>query len=496
MILKIAWGSLRRHGRRSLLIVLAIAISVATMEFLSGVMSGMREDFFETMVSSGGHLQVEHIEAEDALDPTSLELLIPDWSELREWFLEQEEVVRAEPVLTFGALVVKDGTNAPMIGYGILPDTGFFSDVRGGISEGRFLTSPEGATAPESTAVTTTGTLAIGTTVATASVPPPEPHVAHTVHFGLSPTVQDSPKNVFLSSPSPAVAASATDSEEVIPVDDVAPREILISTEISDMLDLSLGDQAMILVEDSTGAPYYLDYNVVGIFRSDSGEFDESSFLVSHTDAQDLLYVGDATREIRVTLTDDTLAAPVADRFADAFGVGRGAVTDRRGTDPPITVRTWREIQGGIVVLIEMFDIFMVTINLLIVIVAATVITNAILMNVFEKTKEYGMMRAIGLKNRGVIGLVLAEGTAYGVAGSIAGLAIGMPLVVYFQTHGIDFGEVMESFGMGREITTTFDPKNSVINALFGALTAFIGSLYAALVSQRRTIIESMRGTA
>ncbi|MFP4153542.1 MAG: ABC transporter permease, partial [Alkalispirochaeta sp.] len=139
MIWKIAWGGLVRHGRRSVLIVLAIAISVATMEFVVGMMSGMREDFFETMVSSGGHLQLEHIDAADALDPTSLELLVPDWSRYVEWFREQREVVRAEPVLSFGALLVNDDINAPMIGYGIDPDTGFFSDVRGGIEEGRFL---------------------------------------------------------------------------------------------------------------------------------------------------------------------------------------------------------------------------------------------------------------------------------------------------------------------------------------------------------------------
>ena len=405
MIWKIAWGSVRRHGRRSLLIILAIALSVAVMEFVVGMMSGMRKDFFETMVSSGGHLQVEHPDAEDALDPTSLELLIPEWAQYRDWFADQPEVLRAEPLLTFGALLVNEGTNAPMIGYGVRPDTGYFSDVRGGIEEGRFLSGDQLAPAP---------------------------------------------------------AAGDTTDDTTGDTAPAEPREILISTETATMLDLTLGDPAMILVEDSTGAPYYLDYTVVGTFRSDSGEFDESSFLISHTAAQDLLYVGEETREIRVALTDETLAPQVAERFAAAFpgttggtagprgahsraprGAGQGgapgsaapgaaAPTDsetaaqpgssapqnassgasgadtpntadaRTSAPAPVTIRTWREIQGGTAVLLEMFDIFMYAINILIVIVAATVITNAILMNVFEKMREYGMMRAIGLTNRGV----------------------------------------------------------------------------------------------
>jgi putative ABC transport system permease protein len=146
--------------------------------------------------------------------------------------------------------------------------------------------------------------------------------------------------------------------------------------------------------------------------------------------------------------------------------------------------------------LLEMFDVFMYAINLLIVIVAATVITNAILMNVFEKMQEYGTMRAVGLTSRGVVGLVIAEGAVYGIAGSVVGLAIGVPLVLYFETNGIDFGEAMESFGLGREIYTAFRPGASIVNAAFGALTAIAGSIYAALVSRRRTIIESIRGIA
>jgi ABC-type lipoprotein release transport system permease subunit len=479
VIWKIAWGSLRRHGRRSLLIVCAVALSVAVMEFVVGMMTGMREDFFETMVSSGGHLQVEHADAAEALDPVSTTLLLSDPSVYRDWFLQQPEVVRAEAILTFGALLLHDDINAPMMGIGVSPETGFFSDVRSGIREGQFLSGP------------------------------------------------------------------------------TSTREILVSTRTAEMLGLAAGDVAMVLVEDSTGAPYYLDYRVAGLFRSDSGEFDDSTFLITHTDAQDLLYLEDQTREIRVVLTDDDLADTVAARFRDAFGLeataGAAGAATASGPQAPgtpaaaqagpadaapastpgadgtsrapadsggavggggespqnassaaagghnnknIAVRTWRDIHGGTAVLLEMFDVFMYAINLLIVLVAATVITNAILMNVFEKAPEYGMMRAVGMTGRGIFRLVIAEGVVYGVAGSVLGLAVGIPLVVWFQTHGIDFGEVMESFGMGREITTRFDPVASAVNGLFGTLVAVSGSLYAGLVSRRRTIIESIRGAA
>ncbi|MFW5695660.1 MAG: ABC transporter permease [Alkalispirochaeta sp.] len=440
MIWKIAWGSVVRHGRRSLLIILVVAISVAVMLFVTAMLDGMRHDFFEAMISSDGHIQVDHAATADALDPYSLELLLEEWREARQWFAAQPETVRAEPLLTFGAMVLMDGSTVPMVGHGVEPETEFFSDVREGVTAGRFLSPEEG----------------------------------------------DEPA-------------------------DEAPREILLSTETGDMLDVSVHDTVSVLVEDSTGAPYYLAYSVVGLFRSDSAEFDQSAFLVSHRAAQDLVYVEDQTRQVRVVLEDENDAEAVVARFAGddtEAGTSGGSTADPdepAGSAQPgsstldseeIRVRTWREMNGGLAVLLEMFDVIVYTINVLIVIVAATVITNAILMNVFEKIEEFGMMRAIGLTRKGQFALVLAEGTSYGVIGSLVGVAIGVPLVVWFSEHGIYFGEMMDSFGLAREVTTRFDVGRTVVNALFGAAVAVAGSLYAGVVAMRMSVIESLRGSA
>jgi putative ABC transport system permease protein len=454
MIWKIAWGSVVRHGRRSLLIILVVAISVAVMLFVTGMLDGMRHDFFQSMVSTGGHVQVDHPGVADALDPYSLELLIENWQVARDWFVAQPETVRAEPILTFGAMVLMDGSSVPMVGRGVEPETGYFTDVREGITEGRFL--------------------------------------------------------------------SADNSR-----DDPLP-EILLSTETADMLELSVGDTVSVLVEDSTGAPYYLAYTVVGLFRSNSPEFDQSAFLITHREAQELLYLEDQTRQVRVVLQDENQAETVAARFAaehsgnapgagDTIGGGLSTAGDgtaagntadpdeQMGSAQPgsstlssegLRVRTWQEINGGLAILLEMFDVMMYAVNLLILIVAATVITNAILMNVFEKIQEFGMMRAIGLTRKGQFGLVLAEGSSYGVIGSLLGVAIGVPVVMWFSTHGIYFGEMMDSFGLAREVTTRFDLGRTVVNTLFGAAVAVTGSLYAGLVAVRMSVIDSMRGSA
>lgn len=402
MIWKIAIGNLRRHGKRSALIVLAVAMSVAVMEIVVGMLHGMQDDFFLTMVSSAGHLTIDAAGSEDALDPLSLDDLVGNWERYERWLRNRPETVRVEPFLSFGALLVNERKNVGIAGYGIERDSGFYQDVRSGLVEGHFL-------------------------------------------------------------------------EE--------SGEILVSESTGDLLDLEVDGTVLVLVEDTTGAPYYLDYRIAGMYRSDSVELDEGAFLVGIDDARELLYLGDEVREIRVILNDPAAAALVAEQFRETF------------RDQGVRIRTWREKNRGLIVLFEMMDVFMYAINVLIVIVAATVITNAILMNVFEKTEEFGMMRAIGLTRRGQFGFVMAEGTVYGVVGSALGLALGIPVVLYFETHGIDFGAAMESFGLGRTLNFSFRPGAAVTNALFGALVALTGSLYAAIVATRLSILESLRGS-
>jgi len=257
-----------------------------------------------------------------------------------------------------------------------------------------------------------------------------------------------------------------------------AATEIAVSTRTAELLDVSFGDPLVVLVEDSQGSPYYIEYEIAGLFESDSSQFDTSFFFITHEAAEELLYLPGESTEIRVNLAD----AEIADTLAAELETARA--------DRDVSVQTWREIHGSFVVIFELFDVFMFFIDLLVIIVAASVITNAILMNVFERTREFGTMRAIGLKKRAQFALIAAEGTAYGVAGTLAGLAVGVPLVLLFASRGLYMGAAGEAFEMGRRIYFSLTATTVLRSSVAGVLTAVLGSLYAGRVLGRRRIVE------
>lgn len=400
IFLKIALLNIRKHIKRTILILGAVALSVVVLVVVAGLFEGLRRSFFESMLSSSGHVQVAAQGRSDALDPYSLEYILDDPEPILRALAADERVVELDALVEFGGLLIHERENVAMQGRGINLDTPYFEDVRTQIVAGSFLSGD---------------------------------------------------------------------------------REILVSRSTADLLSLEVGGPAVVLTEDSTGSPFYMEYTVVGLFDTDSRELDESTFFISRAAAGELLYIDQGVTEIRATLRDRALAEAVATDHQSVAREAGGAI------------RTWREIHGSFTVLLEFFDIFMIFVNLLVVIVAATVITNAILMNVFEKSGEYGTMRAIGMKRKQHFLLILAEGTVQGVIGSLLGLLIGIPLTYYFQVHGIYVGAASDAFGLGRTVYTQIRLDDAVVSMVAGVLVAVVGSLYAAVVNIKASVVELVR---
>lgn len=261
---------------------------------------------------------------------------------------------------------------------------------------------------------------------------------------------------------------------------------ILLSSAVAHLLHLNQGDPVNVIVEDSTGSPYYQQFPVTGIFTTASPDFDENVFFMDHGEAQELVYLPDRTVEIRLRLTHPDEAESVAGEIP--------ARLREAGIDATPVISTWRDVHGGLTALLEMMDFFVLMMNLTVVVVVAGVITNAILMNVFERMQVIGTMRAIGLKRRTAGAMILTEGVIQGVVGSALGLVLGIPVVLYFSVHGIDWGGISEAFGMGSAYYYFgYSVRNSAISAVGGILIALGGSAYAARAGTRLSVMEALR---
>jgi putative ABC transport system permease protein len=133
----------------------------------------------------------------------------------------------------------------------------------------------------------------------------------------------------------------------------------------------------------------------------------------------------------------------------------------------------------------------------ILVVVVAFGILNTILMSVLERTRELGVLLALGLRPRAVFRLVYLESMLLGGVGLVLGLAVGIALVLWFQAHPVFLGEkmagAMELFGAEPVMTWKLKPMNPVGSSLTVLGVALLAALYPAIKASRGRPVDALR---
>ena len=197
--------------------------------------------------------------------------------------------------------------------------------------------------------------------------------------------------------------------------------------------------------------------------------------------------MGDAVHEI-VIVANSLKRVPDVKRAVEA-----GLKTINRNHD--LVALDWMELMPGLLQSIQLDLVSGLIFYIILIIVVAFSILNTFLMAVIERTKEFGVMMAVGLTPGRLTKLLLIESVGMTMVGISAGIVLGSIFTLYFQVHGIDFtgaSEMMSQFG----ISGRMYPKLSLLSAMLGptivfAIT-FLAALYPALRVRRLKPVEAM----
>ena len=259
---------------------------------------------------------------------------------------------------------------------------------------------------------------------------------------------------------------------------------VLVSEKAAKLLGVKMGGTLVIMTTDRGNNPWYQELPITGLFNSGSETTDLTTFVVSQDTARQLVDAAGMSRELKFLVKDPETAPAVAASLETVL------------KDKGLRAEPWEITFSGFLVILRFLDILTYLIRGFFVIVAGPVITNSILMTVFERTREYGTLRAIGLKKRQLEAMILTEGLVLGGLGAAMGLVIATPVILALSKFGLDLGSATEAVGFGSRIYPALLPSDMVFNFLFGALVAVFASLYAARVSGKLTVTEALTQTA
>ncbi len=253
---------------------------------------------------------------------------------------------------------------------------------------------------------------------------------------------------------------------------------IVISEKTAKRLKLRLGAKVVLTFSNADKAVSGAAFRVVGLYRSPSSSFDDGNAYVRREELSQIAGL-DGVHEIAIRLNDantlsNSAAKAVAKRLATAV-----AHED--------VVRDWQQIQPMLATIIAQMGTSNGIILLIFISALGLGITNIMLMAVFERTREFGVLMAIGMVKGKLFRLILLESLLLGLSGALLGLALSIVVIRILAHTGIALGNMAEGLG-AFGVSTTLYPQVSPGQYLATLLMVVIVSLLAALYPARQII--------
>lgn len=402
-LIKMAWRNVWRHRRRTLIIVLAMGLTMSMLVFYDGLLAGFEQAIYGNAIQLlSGNVQV-HAEGYNA--KAGQKPLLP----------------LADPQAVLAAARGQPNVKAA------LPR----------INTGGMATNREGA-------------FSVGI-------------------IGLDPEAE-SPHSMVAANISAGRFLESGDNDHIV-----------IGQGLAAAMEVGVGDRITLVGRTRHEQMRQRTMTIVGIYDVGMASVEKRSIYMTLAEAQSLYGLSGGVTEVVILVQNIGQEPPV--------------VRALQGL-PGIEVETWEASIPELRDTMQMKNTVMSIFGVVMLGIAAIGILNLLLMAVYERTREIGILGALGLKPRQIMFLFLAEGTLIGLSGALLGCVLGLSVVLIFGYFGMDYSQFADlteytALISGR-VYTALVPGALLRRALTVAVIAALAALYPAREASRREPAEAL----
>ncbi len=258
---------------------------------------------------------------------------------------------------------------------------------------------------------------------------------------------------------------------------------ILLGEELAEKLNVGIGNRVVLSFQDLDNHITSGSFNIAGLFRTASNPYDERHVFVRARDLNTLLTEQTIWHEIAIILHDESLSNALAADLNRQFD--------------GIAAETWYELSPELRYITDMGGSMTFYIMVVIMLALAFGILNTMLMAIFERMRELGMLMAVGMSKIRIFLMIMLESVILTLTGAVAGLVIAHISVNYLARKGLDMtsvgGESMAEFGYDAVVYPIAASGDYITTILLVSFTAILAAIYPAIKALRLNPVEVIK---
>lgn len=260
-------------------------------------------------------------------------------------------------------------------------------------------------------------------------------------------------------------------------------NQVVIGQQLADKLKVKLHSRIVLTLQTTTGDIVYGAFKIVGIFRTNSSEFDKQTIFVRKNDLQTILnFPPDAASIITVLLKRNDDTQKMTEALHQQY--------------PSLQVQSWIQLSPMLQALSgTMMQVALIFVGIILVALAFGII-NTMLMAVLDRTREIGMLLAIGMRPSRIFAMIMLETIFLSMIGAVAGVLLSVGTIAWFGHKGIDLSFIAEGFnalGYSSVVYPSLASDFYIILTIMVIVIAMVAGLFPARRAIRLKPAEAMR---
>jgi ABC-type lipoprotein release transport system permease subunit len=472
IIWSIAWKNVWRSKRRSLVVIAAVTIGIISGVLLIGIWQGWTEQrLHDAIYNEVSHVQVHN---DDYLKNEEIDLTVKDQDGIIRCLDSLPDVLGWVKRTKIIAMANTPWANTGVILYGIDPEkekqvTEIYKKILSGAGEYPDINNPGDILISDKTA-----------------------EVLKLKQYIVNDGIIEELRNEKIPETILTQLKDIQDQRYRSPKDFREALKSIFTKKELDMygnlimdraLDYRIRNKIQITMSDLKGNPVQGIFRVCGIYKTTNSSFDQASVFVNAGAMADLYGSGEIlTHEIAVLLNniDD------ADSVKEKLG--------RISSDN--SVMTWKELAPDAAMMNDFMIMYYFIFVGIIMLALAFGIINTMLMAILERTRELGMLMAIGMNRQKIFYMIMYETIFLTIVGAITGMLSGWVMIRFLDKTGIQFtgwGEGFEAIGFAAKVFPVVTPNFFLITIIMVISTAIISSIWPARKALKLNPVETLR---